>query len=582
MQKKRLSYYVFFSIVLIGTITLSITSFLWIGNIYQTYQREAQRIQESYTNKVKDELKNRVDTIVSLINYRKATTEARLQRNIQSRVHELNGLMTYLYESNRDKLSDADIKKLITEAVRGMRFNDGRGYYFIDTLQGDVILYPVAPSTEGSNLFYLQDERGNYSLQQEIQLVNKHGKGFIEGYWTLPGEDTQKDHKKITYVHKFAPYDWYFGTGEYLDITTREVQEEIKSYINQLSYGDDGKQYVFIHDFEGNELANGRFPELIGQNHYEMTMSPKVQYIDRQIEIASTAPHHGFLTHLWPNFSNGNTSNKLTYIAAIPSWGWAIGSGANMEDLNNAISRHQNELYNQLISGIQKALMLAAGIFILSVIAARYVSKKMNASIKLFTRNLETSSAQLSLIDEGKVIYQEFEELAKASNNTTQRINTLLHKDELTGLFNRRYINVLFESLLQQAKKDDSNFSLIMLDIDHFKRINDTYGHPFGDQVLMKIAQCIATEVSTKGYVGRFGGEEMMVLLPNYNAEQAFEIAMQIKTCVEQIRLPGQNFSVSISGGISSGTNATTFELIQQADSKLYCAKNNGRNRIER
>ena len=226
--------------------------------------------------------------------------------------------------------------------------------------------------------------------------------------------------------------------------------------------------------------------------------------------------------------------------------------------------------------------MLAAGIFILSIIAARYVSKKMNTCIKLFTRNLETSSAQLSLIDEGKVIYQEFEELAKTSNNTTQRINTLLHKDELTGLYNRRYINVLFGSLLQQAKKDGSNFSLLMLDIDHFKCINDTYGHPFGDQVLIKISQCIKTEVSTNGYVGRFGGEEMMVLLPNYSVEQAFEIAMEIKTCVEQIRLPEQDLSVSISGGISSGTNTTTFELIQQADSKLYSAKNNGRNRIER
>lgn len=149
MQKKRLSYYVFFSIVLIGTITLSITSFLWIGNIYQTYQREAQRIQENYTNKVKDELKNRVDTIVSLINYRKATTEARLQKNIQSRVLELNGLMTYLYESNRDKLPDSDIKKLITEAVRGMRFNDGRGYYFIDTLTGGRHFIPCSAQHRG-------------------------------------------------------------------------------------------------------------------------------------------------------------------------------------------------------------------------------------------------------------------------------------------------------------------------------------------------------------------------------------------------------------------------------------------------
>jgi len=581
MKKKRLAYYVFFNVMLIGITALAITSYLWINNIYDTYARESARIQEEYTNKVRDELKKRVDTIVSFINYRKASTEALLQQDVRNRVNELHSLMTYLYNANQGKLNNQEIQTLITESVRGVRYNNGRGYYFIDTLAGDVVLYPVAPESEGKNLYYLQDERGNFSLQQEIALVKQHGQGFIEGYWKKPGNDAGHDHKKITFVKKFEHFNWYFGTGEYTDVIEQQVKDELKGYVNQLTYGKDRDQYVFIHDFQGVELANGLYPSLVGQNHFQLPYSQGANFVHTQIKLASTPPYYGFLTHLWPT-PNGTEKDKLTYVAGIPQWNWVVGSGTDMEALNTVIAAHQDELYQQLVASLKNAIIVAITILALSLIAARHISRKINNSLRLFTLNMQQSSAQLSVIDHDRVVYKEFEELANVSNDKTNKINNLLYKDELTGLYNRRYINQLLNQLVDTSQQEQSPLSLVMIDIDHFKQVNDNYGHQLGDEVLIAIAHIIQSYTKDKGIVGRFGGEEILVILPNTTEDQAFQLASNIRQKIELQHFDHIKHTITISAGISSGKEHTGFELIRQADDNLYKAKRNGRNRVER
>ncbi|MBM6550859.1 cache domain-containing protein [Marinomonas ostreistagni] len=581
MRKKRLSVFVFYNIVLIGAFAIALTSLLWINNIYQTYQSDSKRIRDDYTQQVKDELKTRVDALVSYIDYRRSQTDTRLRADIKSRVLEIKALINTLYTQNQGKMSTAALQELIIETVRGMRFNEGRGYYFIASLDGNIMLNPVMPALEGYNLLDQASQTTQASMLSEIELVQTQQQGFIEGYWQLPFHDDTKQYKKISYLHEFAPYNWYFGAGEYSKISTQQLQQEIQSYINQLSYGVDGNQYIFIHDFEGTELANGRFPELIGKNYYTDNPAPGIDFIGQQIDIAKNPPHQGFLTLAWPHASQDTFSDKLMYINAVPEWDWAIGSGADLDALNRQISNYQDALYQQLLSGIYKVLLLAGGLLLLSVLAARYVYKRMNDSVQLFIRNLEHNNAQLSLINEDEVAYEEFKALAHTSNQTTERINHLLQHDELTGLYNRRHITALLETLLKQAQQQQAPLSIVMLDIDHFKAINDNYGHPFGDEVLKKVAECIKSEVRDQGHVGRFGGEELVLLLPHYGPRQAYEIAMHIKQCVATIRLPGQEHPVTISGGISSNTMANQSDLIQQADKNLYRAKRNGRNRIE-
>ena len=208
-----------------------------------------------------------------------------------------------------------------------------RGYYFIDTLEGDVILYPLFPDSVGKNMLDLQDDNGEYVLREEIRIVKEQGEGYIEGYWERPGEDTDTKYRKITFVKAFEPYDWYLGCGEYVVDMVEQQQQELIDYVNSLNYGIDNEQYLFIHDYDGVEIANGMFPDLIGTNNIDLQDEHGTYVLKEQIVIADQAGT-GFLTHSWFDTDSSSQIEKLTYVGGIPEWRWVIGT-------SNSIEKHQ-------------------------------------------------------------------------------------------------------------------------------------------------------------------------------------------------------------------------------------------------
>jgi len=170
-----------------------------------------------------------------------------------------------------------------------------------------------------------------------------------------------------------------------------------------------------------------------------------------------------------------------------------------------------------------------------------------------------------------------------------QRKNSeILHKlantDTLTELANRRYTFIYAESMLAQAKKNKESFAIIIFDIDHFKKINDTYGHSGGDIALKDIALVANEYVRNNDILGRIGGEEFLVILPNTSAEQALEIAERIRLAIveKDVTLGGKVVHISASFGISEfSKNQPNFnQIFHEADMALYEAKNSGRNCI--
>ncbi len=163
----------------------------------------------------------------------------------------------------------------------------------------------------------------------------------------------------------------------------------------------------------------------------------------------------------------------------------------------------------------------------------------------------------------------------------------LANYDLLTGLLNRRAINKHAEAELSRAERGGL-VSLAFLDIDHFKKINDTYGHLFGDEVLKLVSKLIMDNVRPYDWVGRWGGEEFLLVLPNTSIKEAKVVAERLRAAVRASRLPlpqrGElRFSVSlgISGSSKSeGRFAAVETLINQADNALYRAKDEGRNRV--
>jgi diguanylate cyclase (GGDEF)-like protein len=163
-----------------------------------------------------------------------------------------------------------------------------------------------------------------------------------------------------------------------------------------------------------------------------------------------------------------------------------------------------------------------------------------------------------------------------------ERTRELAIHDELTGLYNRRFIFQLLESEWDRSRRFDDPLSVILLDIDHFKKLNDTFGHLAGDDVLKEVAVVLEDSIRRTDTAGRYGGEEFLVLLPKTDETQALSVAEKIRSALEARDLSIDS-SVTISAGVCSTTHKLGHrcaDLVAAADSMLYRAKRQGRNRV--
>lgn len=154
--------------------------------------------------------------------------------------------------------------------------------------------------------------------------------------------------------------------------------------------------------------------------------------------------------------------------------------------------------------------------------------------------------------------------------------------DELTGLHNRRHFRAALDDVVAQARQDESNVSLLLLDLDHFKTVNDQRGHDVGDEVLRRVGATLLEAVRAGDSVCRYGGEEFAVILPATSVDQACVLGERIRGAVAQLDVAGLRVTVSIGVSGSPPLESDPRRLVATADQHLYAAKRAGRNRVER
>jgi len=155
--------------------------------------------------------------------------------------------------------------------------------------------------------------------------------------------------------------------------------------------------------------------------------------------------------------------------------------------------------------------------------------------------------------------------------------------DALTGLPNKRAVTDALKRTFAQAARTQAPLALLLLDLDHFKQVNDQYGHPAGDQVLAGVGAALRAVLRERDFAGRNGGEEFAVLLPDTTITEALEVAERVRAAVAEVTVPGTDVPVTASVGVAAfPAHATTLERLERlADAALYVAKRQGRNRVE-
>ncbi|EJE8521003.1 TPA: GGDEF domain-containing protein [Vibrio parahaemolyticus] len=267
----------------------------------------------------------------------------------------------------------------------------------------------------------------------------------------------------------------------------------------------------------------------------------------------------------------------LAGFSPVNSTGWGI-------IVQRAKSLSFDLLESQIYSVLVRTLPLSLCTFILIWVTSTTISKPLSQLARSIKRaNVEDSEP----VDFNKIKPWYFEaSLLKSSvvktftdvSNTIEKLHSNSLTDVMTGLTNRRG----FEEALDRLKEDNRPLSIMAIDIDFFKKVNDTYGHSVGDEVLKELSNLIKWQSRKTDILCRIGGEEFMVFLAEMNLENAFEKAERLRKHVEEHQFASiGNLTVSIGVSHWTGSGETLHVAIQKADTALYQAKRKGRNRTE-
>lgn len=167
-----------------------------------------------------------------------------------------------------------------------------------------------------------------------------------------------------------------------------------------------------------------------------------------------------------------------------------------------------------------------------------------------------------------------------------QELNNMANYDALTQIYNRRRLMEEAKKELTKAKTESSNISFLMIDIDYFKKVNDKYGHLAGDKVIKMVVEFCKAKLRIEDIIGRYGGEEFIIILPNTDKENAMNIAEDIRQYIQNFKIyfKQEKINVTVSIGVACAIikddSIDIEKLINEADKGLYYAKNHGRNQM--
>jgi len=195
------------------------------------------------------------------------------------------------------------------------------------------------------------------------------------------------------------------------------------------------------------------------------------------------------------------------------------------------------------------------------------MNRKLEEQVQVRTSELEEANRRLAEVN---AQLKREKNLLKVSSIT----------DGLTGLYNRTYIDEQFRQFIKESSRYGKPFSIAMFDLDHFKRVNDEYGHNTGDEVLRQVAETFHNLIRETDIAGRYGGEEFLLLFPQTDHEEALVVTERIRINIERLEFEGGPEQITVSAGVAQYGGESAQELLNQADKNLYMAKQSGRNRI--
>ncbi|PLY04175.1 MAG: histidine kinase [Arcobacter sp.] len=383
--------------ILIIFLSIILSFSLYLNN-QSVFNADKKLIENEHIQRNKILLKSQVESVYSYIIKKQADTENKLKKLLKERVNEAYNIAINIYNENKH-LDKIVVTKMIKDALRKLRFNNDRGYIFIYSFDYECILFPPNKNVEGDNFYNYKEGKGNYLARDIIGQVKKEKEGFMNWWFPKPSEINGKQHKKIGFNKHFEPYNWFIGTGEYVEDFENDLKKEVLDYIHNLSFPNN--EYIFVVDFEGKYLNHIR-DEIIGKNALEVKDVSNQEIISNAINVSKNNKG-GFITYVHNRKPGSDLPTiKTSYIKGFEKWNFFIGKGFYEDDINNRIlqqkeildKKFQNSLNNIIIT----SLVLTFILLFISIKISKILQNKFEDYQKEIEKNLEKITKQQSIL----------------------------------------------------------------------------------------------------------------------------------------------------------------------------------------
>lgn len=540
------------------------------------YEKTIENLQHDIKEHQEISIKAKVKSIVDLISYQQSITNSNLQARVKQRVENAYKIATAIYEENKKQKSEAEIKRNIIQTLRPLIWNGGESFIWILDYKG---LFQLAPyylkHLEQTSILELTDSTGRKVIRDEIAICKSKGEGFLWDEFTKPNTNSIKPYKQLAFVKAFGHYDWYFGSAEYLDTALKKTDAELINTVVKINDAESG--YIFIINTKGKVLLNPALPKNKSINL--LTSKDKfISAVSHEIFSALKDKKEAFIKYKWKNDKSQKEDTKYTYVQRVKNSDWIVGSGFYDSDVQKVAQEATQQLYQTYQLGFSKILYMTVFLIIASLIISYLISKYVDKIYRNYRKNLSKKTDELQMLNE--TLEQKVQERTEELEITTKKLETLATTDSLTQLHNRYSIMSILDSEMQRSKRYGEPLSVSMFDIDHFKDVNDTYGHDVGDDVLHTISEIVQNSLRSVDIIGRYGGEEFLIIMPNTPFKDAKQINERVRQDIEK-----HNFekvgkvTVSI-GMVTYDKKENIDQLFKRLDKLLYYSKQNGRNRL--
>lgn len=375
--------------VFVVVFSLFVILFLYFEN-KKTFNKERKEIEQKYILKNKEIIKEEVLRVFTFTKQLQKNTEEELKQNVKNRIYEAHEMATNIYEKYKTTKSKQEIFQYIKVALSGIRFNEGRGYFFIDDIYGNKLSHPIDTSIEGKNFLNYTDVNGYRFFENIVNTIKDKTERFDEYYWYKPNTNKEIG-RKIAFYKTFEPLNIAIGTGEYFDDFEKIIQKKALEYINLVRFGKSG--YIFIINYDGTYLNHIR-KDYIGKNYLENDeVKDKKRVITDLINIAKNG--NGFYTYIQNKPSTEYPTEKISFVQGMDDWNWLIGAGFYEDDLKQEILNVKEKLDRNYEKYALNILILGMILIIFLLVASGYVSIFLENKLKEYKKELDNKQAIL-------------------------------------------------------------------------------------------------------------------------------------------------------------------------------------------